>query len=186
MTGGAGYIGSHAAVDLLDAGWDVVVVDDFSNSSPVALERVAQLVPSGRLGWHRGDICDTAWLTGVLSDEGVDAVVHFAALKAVGESVAEPLRYYRVNVAGTISLVTAMEAAGVRQMVFSSSCTVYGAPDELPVRESAPPPGDEPVRADQDHGRGPPRRRGVRRPPMARHAAAVLQPGGGAPQRPAR
>ena len=138
LTGGAGYIGSHAAVDLLEAGWDVVVVDDFSNSSRVALDRVARLVPWGRLRWHRGDVCDTAWLTDVLSGEGVDAVVHFAALKAVGESVAQPLRYYRVNVAGTVSLVTAMEAAGVRHMVFSSSCTVYGAPEELPVRESAP------------------------------------------------
>lgn len=140
LTGGAGYIGSHTAVELLGAGWDVVVIDDFSNSSPVALERVAELVPEGRLRWHQGDVCDTAALTRILADEGVGAVVHFAGLKAVGESVAEPLRYYTVNVTGSVSLVHAMEAAGVRQLVFSSSATVYGDPDpgQLPLVESAP------------------------------------------------
>jgi UDP-glucose 4-epimerase len=138
LTGGAGYIGSHTAVALLEAGWDVVVVDDFSNSSPAALDRVAELVPSGRLRWHRGDVADTAALTRILADEGVDAVVHFAGLKAVGESVAQPLRYYTVNVGGTLSLLHAMEAAGVRQVVFSSSATVYGDPQTLPVDESAP------------------------------------------------
>jgi UDP-glucose 4-epimerase len=137
LTGGAGYIGSHTAVDLLTAGWDVVVVDDFSNSSPVALARVAELAPAGGLRWHRGDVCNTAWLTEVLAGEGVDAVLHFAALKAVGESVAQPLRYYTVNVGGLVSLLGAMEAAGVRRLVFSSSCTVYGAPERLPVTESA-------------------------------------------------
>jgi UDP-glucose 4-epimerase len=138
LTGGAGYIGSHSAVDLLGAGWDVVVVDDFSNSSPVALDRVAELAPpGGRLSWHRADIGDTAALTRILADEGVDAVVHFAGLKAVGESVAQPLRYYTVNVGGTVSLLRAMEAADVRHLVFSSSCTVYGAPEKLPVDESA-------------------------------------------------
>jgi UDP-glucose 4-epimerase len=140
LTGGAGYIGSHTAVELLAAGWDVVVVDDFSNSSPVALDRVAELVPAGRLRWHRGDVGDTAALTRILVDGGVDAVVHFAGLKAVGESVAQPLRYYTVNMAGSVSLVHAMEAAGVRRVVFSSSATVYGDPDpeRLPLDESAP------------------------------------------------
>jgi UDP-glucose 4-epimerase len=117
LTGGAGYIGSHTAVDLLDAGWDVVVVDDFSNSSPVALERVAALGGPGRLRHHRGDIRDTAWLTGVLADEGVEAVVHFAGLKAVGESVEQPLRYYRENIGGFVSLLEAMLEARVDRMV---------------------------------------------------------------------
>jgi UDP-glucose 4-epimerase len=138
LTGGAGYIGSHTAVELLDHGWRVVVVDDFSNSSPVALERVSELAPSGSLTWHRADIGDTDRLAGILGDHGVDAVVHFAGLKAVGESVAEPLRYYTVNVAGTVSLLRAMEDAGVRRLVFSSSCTVYGDPERMPVDESAP------------------------------------------------
>src|SRR5690606_24365702 len=103
LTGGAGYIGSHTALELLGAGWDVVVVDDFSNSSPVALERVAEIAATlpgaGHLRWHALDIADTPALTRVLADGPVEAVVHFAGLKAVGESVAEPLRYYTVNVA---------------------------------------------------------------------------------------
>jgi UDP-glucose 4-epimerase len=139
LTGGAGYIGSHTAVELLGAGWRVVVVDDFSNSSPVALDRVAEVTAAsgGELVWHRLDIGDTDPLTAVLADESVDAVVHFAGLKAVGESVAEPLRYYTVNVAGTASLLRAMAATGVRALVFSSSCTVYGDPERIPVDESA-------------------------------------------------
>jgi UDP-glucose 4-epimerase len=144
LTGGAGYIGTHTAVELLGAGWDVVVVDDFSNSSPVALDRVAEVVadrPSaGRLRWHRLDVGDTAGVASVLRDEGVEAVVHFAGLKAVGESVAVPLRYYRVNVTGTASLLEAMDDVGVRRLVFSSSATVYGDPDpdHVPVDEAAP------------------------------------------------
>lgn len=141
LTGGAGYIGSHTAVELLGAGWDVVVVDDFSNSSPVALDRVIEIAAaaqaSGELRWHRLDVGDTAALTTVLADEAVDSVVHFAGLKAVGESVAEPLRYYTVNVAGTASLLRAMDATDVRRLVFSSSCTVYGDPERVPVDESA-------------------------------------------------
>ena len=141
LTGGAGYIGSHTAVELLGAGWDVVVVDDFSNSSPVALDRVVEVAAAhpeaGELRWHRLDIGDTPGMSRVLSDEGVDAVVHFAGLKAVGESVEQPLRYYTVNVAGTASLLRAMDAAGVRRLVFSSSCTVYGDPERIPVDESA-------------------------------------------------
>jgi UDP-glucose 4-epimerase len=140
LTGGAGYIGSHTAIELLGAGWDVVVVDDYSNSSPVALDRVAEVAPpgggTGTLSHHDLDIADTAALTEILAD-GVDAVVHFAGLKAVGESVAQPLRYYTVNVAGTVSLLRAMDAARVRRLVFSSSCTVYGDPDQVPVVETA-------------------------------------------------
>jgi UDP-glucose 4-epimerase len=142
LTGGAGYIGSHTAVELLGAGWDVVVVDDFSNSSPVALERVAEVAAAagapGGLRWHRLDIADTAGMAGVLAAEGVDAVVHFAGLKAVGESVTEPLRYYSVNVGGSAALLRAMDDVGVRRLVFSSSCTVYGDPERVPVDETAP------------------------------------------------
>ncbi len=141
LTGGAGYIGSHTAVELLGAGWDVVVVDDFSNSSPTALARVGEIAAAqpaaGTLRWHALDIGDTAPLTEVLAD-GVDAVVHLAGLKAVGESVAEPVRYYTVNVGGTASLLRAMAAADVRDLVFSSSCTVYGDPASVPVDETAP------------------------------------------------
>ena len=141
LTGGAGYIGSHTAVELLTAGWDVVVVDDHSNSSPVALERVVELASTapdaGRLTAHRLDIADTDALTAVLRG-GVEAVVHLAGLKAVGESVAEPLRYYTVNVAGSASLLRAMHASGVRKLVFSSSCTVYGDPERVPIDETAP------------------------------------------------
>jgi UDP-glucose 4-epimerase len=139
-TGGAGYIGSHTAVELLTAGWDVVVVDDFSNASPVALDRVAEVgagAGHGTLRRHRLDIADTEALAKVLADEGVEAVVHFAGLKAVGESVAQPVRYYRVNVGGTASLLQAMDDTGVRRLVFSSSCTVYGDPEHVPVDESA-------------------------------------------------
>ena len=140
LTGGAGFIGSHTAVELLTTGWDVVVVDDFSNSSPTALARVEELAADtpghGTLRWHEVELNDTPALTEVLAG-GIDAVVHFAGLKAVGESVAEPLRYYTANVAGTASLLRAMAANDVHDLVFSSSCTVYGDPERVPVDESA-------------------------------------------------
>jgi len=140
LTGGAGYIGSHTAIELLTAGWDVVVVDDYANSSPVALDRVVELAPpgggTGTLRRHELDIADTDALVQILA-EGVDAVVHFAGLKAVGESVARPLRYYAVNVGGTASLLRAMEQTGVRRLVFSSSATVYGDPEQVPITETS-------------------------------------------------
>jgi UDP-glucose 4-epimerase len=135
LTGGAGYIGSHTAVELLHAGWDVVVVDNLANASATALERVRELAPMGRLDFVEADILDGAALDRALADHPVDAVVHFAGLKAVGESVAEPLRYYENNVAGTVSLLHAMDRAGVRDLVFSSSCTVYGEPERIPLDE---------------------------------------------------
>ncbi len=139
LTGGAGYIGSHTAVELLTAGWDVVVVDDYSNSSPVALDRVPEVAPpgggTGTLRRHQLDMADTEGMVEAL--DGVDAVVHFAGLKAVGESVEHPLRYYTVNVGGTASLLRAMDRTGVRRLVFSSSCTVYGDPERIPVEETA-------------------------------------------------
>lgn len=139
VTGGAGYIGSHTCVLLLEAGWEVVVVDNLSNSSEVAIDRVRELVPGGRLSFHRTDLLDAAGLDLAFAAEGpIDAVVHFAGAKAVGESVADPLKYYENNVAGTVSLLRAMQRAGLRDLVFSSSCTVYGDPAEVPVTESTP------------------------------------------------
>jgi UDP-glucose 4-epimerase len=134
VTGGAGYIGSHTCVALLRAGWSVVAVDDFSNSSPVALERVAELAP-GSLRVERADVTDRAALDRVLDAHPVDAAVHLAGLKAVGESVAQPLRYYATNVGGTLRLLEALRARGVRDVVFSSSATVYGEPDAVPLTE---------------------------------------------------
>jgi UDP-glucose 4-epimerase len=134
LTGGAGYVGSHTAVELLQAGWSVVIVDNLANSSPVAVERVAELSGSP-LAFHQVDILDGDALEGVFAANDVDAVVHFAGLKAVGESVERPLDYHENNVAGTISLLKVMRAAGVRDLVFSSSCTVYGEPEKEPVTE---------------------------------------------------
>jgi len=134
VTGGAGYIGSHTCVVLLEAGWDVIVVDDLSNSSEVALDRVRELA-KGRLTFHPLNLVDEDALERIFDDVAIDAVVHFAGKKAVGESVAVPLEYYENNVAGTISLLKVMQRHGVRDIVFSSSCTVYGDPQRVPVTE---------------------------------------------------
>jgi UDP-glucose 4-epimerase len=137
VTGGAGYIGSHTAVALLEAGHRVVSLDNYSNSSPLALERVQRI--AGRpLTAVEGDVRDAALLARLFAGHAFDGVIHFAALKAVGESVAQPLAYYENNVGGTLSLLRAMDTAGVRRFVFSSSATVYGAPDVLPITEQAP------------------------------------------------
>jgi UDP-glucose 4-epimerase len=137
VTGGAGYIGSHTIVELLAAGHDVVCLDNYANSSPVALERV-QAITGRRLTAVEGDVRDAATLDRLFAGHRIDAVVHFAALKAVGESVATPLAYYANNVGGTIELLDAMQRAGVRRFVFSSSATVYGPPERLPIDEDAP------------------------------------------------
>ena len=135
LTGGAGYIGSHTALVLLEAGHDVVVVDNLSNSSSEALRRVSEL--TGRpIAFHQADIRDRGQLAVVFEAERPAAVVHFAGLKAVGESVAEPLRYYDNNVAGTLALLEVMGKVGVRDLVFSSSATVYGDPPEVPITEA--------------------------------------------------
>jgi len=137
VTGGAGYIGSHSCVELLDAGFEVVVVDNLSNSHAAALERVRAI--SGRaLDFVRADLRDRAALAEVFARFKIDAVVHFAGLKAVGESVAKPLGYYDNNVGGTLSLCQAMAEAGVKTLVFSSSATVYGDPASVPIREDFP------------------------------------------------
>src|SRR4051794_4781694 len=124
VTGGAGYIGSHTCVVLLEAGWDVIVVDNLDNSSEVAIDRVRELVPQGRLSFHRVDLLDAEGLERAFDEAPIDAVVHFAGLKAVGESVQQPLRYYENNIAGTVQLLEVMQGRGIRDLVFSSSCTV--------------------------------------------------------------
>ncbi len=134
VTGGAGYIGSHATLALLQAGFDVVVLDNLCNSSAESLRRVGQLAGRAPV-FVLGDIRDRALLDKLLAQHSVQAVLHFAGLKAVGESVAQPLAYYSNNVGGTVNLCQAMSAAGVFTLVFSSSATVYGDPATVPITE---------------------------------------------------
>ncbi|GAB3539436.1 UDP-glucose 4-epimerase GalE [Arthrobacter tecti] len=137
VTGGSGYIGSHTTLALLEAGHDVVVVDNLYNSSEAALKRVEEL--AGRqLTFHKVDLLDEHALDAVFDAEPIDAVVHFAGLKAVGESVERPLFYYHNNVGGTLNLLRVMDRHDVRTLVFSSSATVYGAPEEVPLIEKMP------------------------------------------------
>ncbi len=135
VTGGLGYIGSHSCVELLEAGHTVRILDNLSNSKPAVLERIAEIA-GRRPEFIRADIRDRAALRAVLP--GCDAVIHFAGLKAVGESVAQPLRYYDNNVTGSIVLFETMAEMGIKTLVFSSSATVYGDPHSVPIREDAP------------------------------------------------
>ncbi len=137
LTGGAGYIGSHTAVECLEAGHEVVVFDNLSNSSVTALDRVAQIA-GRRVEFVQGDIRDRAALWALFEKHAIDAVVHFAGLKAVGESVEKPLLYYDNNIGGSIALFEVMAEAGVRSVVFSSSATVYGDPATVPITEDFP------------------------------------------------
>lgn len=137
VTGGAGYIGSHTCLELLNSGYGVAVVDNLCNSDEEALRRVESLAGK-TLKFYRGDICDEALLDRIFAENSIGAVIHFAGLKAVGESVSIPLRYYRNNIGGTLALCSAMLRAGVRNLVFSSSATVYGDPASVPVREDFP------------------------------------------------
>jgi len=137
LTGGAGYIGSHTCVELLNAGYEVVVFDNFCNSRPSALKRVEQITGKS-VTLVQGDIRDQTLLEGTLREHQCDAVVHFAGLKAVGESVAKPLMYYDNNVVGTQRLLSAMLSVGLKSIVFSSSATVYGNPQYLPLDEAHP------------------------------------------------
>jgi UDP-glucose 4-epimerase len=137
VTGGAGYIGSHTLIELTAAGFDVVCLDNLSNSTREALSRVEKIT-GRRIAFVQGDIRNAALLEHLFAQHKVDGVIHFAALKAVGESVAKPLAYYDNNISGTLVLLAAMRAAGVNKIVFSSSATVYGAPDHLPIKEDAP------------------------------------------------
>jgi len=137
VTGGAGYIGSHTCLELLLAGHEVVVVDNLSNSSEQSLTRVQEL--AGRpLHFHQVDLRDSDALDAIFADGAIDAVIHFAGLKAVGESVAQPLAYYHNNLTGTLILCEAMKKHRVRRLVFSSSATVYGDPHRVPITEDFP------------------------------------------------
>ena len=136
-TGGAGYIGSHTCVELLQAGYEVAVVDNLSNSKEESLRRVERI--TGRpLSFYRVDLLDKPALTAVFRNHSFDAVIHFAGLKAVGESTQIPLRYYHNNITGTLILCEVMKEFGVRRMVFSSSATVYGDPPKVPITEDFP------------------------------------------------
>src|SRR5690242_2852080 len=137
VTGGAGYIGSHTCIELLNAGHQVVVVDNLRNSSRVALDRVKQICGREPV-FHEGDVRDRSLLVDLMRRYDVSAIVHFAGLKAVGESVERPILYYDNNVGGTIALLAAMHDAGVKKLVFSSSATVYGEPKKLPLSEDHP------------------------------------------------
>ncbi|MER1966896.1 UDP-glucose 4-epimerase GalE [Castellaniella sp. GW247-6E4] len=137
ITGGAGYIGSHTVVELLEAGQEVIVLDNLANSSRASLQRVAQI--TGREPQLiEGDVRDARLLDRLFAEHPVEAVVHFAGLKAVGESVRHPLDYYDNNVGGSLALCQAMARAGVRRLAFSSSATVYGAPADMPIPETCP------------------------------------------------
>lgn len=138
VTGGAGYIGSHTCVELLTAGQDVVVVDDLSNASPEALRRIEELGGRSLRAFVHGDVRNAELLAQVFATHEIDAVIHFAASKAVAESVAQPLAYYNNNLGGLITLLQAMQVAGCRRMVFSSSATVYGDPARVPIDEGFP------------------------------------------------
>lgn len=137
VTGGAGYIGSHTVAELIQAGFSPIVLDNLSNSSPISLERVAQITGVS-VEFIQGDILDEALLFDIFTRYQPTAVVHFAGLKAVGQSVAQPLLYYHNNVAGTVNLLRVMQKTGVKRLIFSSSATVYGTPKTLPITEDAP------------------------------------------------
>ncbi|MFY8300623.1 UDP-glucose 4-epimerase GalE [Pseudoalteromonas sp. SS15] len=137
VTGGAGYIGSHTVLELLNQGDEVIVVDNLSNSSSESLKRVAEITGKEAI-FYQGDILDKAFLDSVFAQHSIEQVIHFAGLKAVGESVQKPIEYYQNNVQGTLSLLDAMRDAGVFKLVFSSSATVYGDPASLPIREDFP------------------------------------------------
>jgi len=137
VTAGAGYIGTHILTVLAAAGHRCVVVDNYSNSSPRAIERVRALVPAGSVDAYEVDIRDAAGLKRVFEQHPIDSVIHMAGLKAVGESVEQPYRYHDNNVSGTRVLLEALQATAARDFVFSSSATVYGAPESVPISESA-------------------------------------------------
>lgn len=136
LTGGAGYIGTHTAIELIAAGHSIVVVDNLSNSSRQALKRVESITNTS-IPFYEFDICNTTKLNELFTKESIDGVIHFAGLKSVGESVAKPVEYYRNNLDSTLSLLEVMQKHSVNKIVFSSSATVYGEPEELPLTEES-------------------------------------------------
>ena len=137
LAGGAGYIGSHTCVELIEAGHSVVVADNFSNSCPEAIRRVEEIT-GATVPLYEADVCDSAAVEKIFSENELDAVIHFAGLKAVGESVEKPLLYYRNNIDSTLTLLEAMKKHGVNNFIFSSSATVYGTPETVPLVETMP------------------------------------------------
>lgn len=137
VTGGAGYIGSHTCVELLESGYEVVVVDNLYNASAKSLDRIREITGK-ELAFYKADIQDAEAMNDIFEKESIDCVIHFAGLKAVGESVAKPLEYYQNNIAGTLVLCDAMRKHGVKNIIFSSSATVYGDPAFVPITEECP------------------------------------------------
>ena len=146
VTGGAGYIGSHTCVELLDAGYDIIVVDNFTNSNPESLSRVSQITGKS-FKVYKADLLDDKGLDQVFTENKIDAVIHFAGLKSVGESVKTPLLYYEYNIISTVKLCNIMKKHNVKNLVFSSSATVYGVPTRVPICE------DSALRAMNPYGR---------------------------------
>lgn len=136
VTGGCGYIGSHTCVLLLENGYEVVVIDNLSNSKKEVISKIENITGKN-VKFYRGDVRDKELLTKIFSDEGIDGVIHFAGLKAVGESVKLPLMYYRNNIDSTLNLCEVMKEFNVKNIIFSSSATVYGTPEELPLKETS-------------------------------------------------
>ncbi len=137
VTGGAGYIGSHTCVELLNAGHDVIIIDNLYNSNQKAVDRIEQITGK-KVTFYQQDILDKDGLNDIFTKEDVDAVIHFAGLKAVGESVQKPIEYYQNNIQGTLTLVDVMRNHNVKNIVFSSSATVYGDPTQIPITEECP------------------------------------------------
>ena len=137
VTGGAGFIGSHTSIELLNAGYDIIILDNFVNSQPASLKRIKEL--AGRdFKFYQADIRDSEALDKIFTQDRIDAVIHFAGLKSVPQSVKHPLDYYDNNIAGTVKLCETMDRAGCRRIVFSSSATVYGSKNPSPLREDMP------------------------------------------------
>lgn len=137
VTGGAGFIGSHTSVELLNAGYDIIILDNFVNSKPESLKRIKELTGKD-FKFYQADIRDEEAMTKVFAENKIDAVIHFAGLKSVPQSVNEPLNYYDNNIAGTVCLCRVMDKAGCKKLVFSSSATVYGSKNPSPLREDMP------------------------------------------------
>ena len=152
LTGGAGYIGSHTAVELIKSGYSVVIADDLSNSDASVIDKIEKITGKRPL-FYEGDVADHAFLEKVFCDNDIDAVIHFAGFKAVGESVEKPIEYYRNNLDTTLTLLEVMRKHGCKDLIFSSSATVYSQVEEMPLTEKSGPLG---CSLDQVHDRADP------------------------------
>ena len=137
VTGGCGFIGSHTCCELLDNNYEVVVIDNLSNSKEEVIDKIKKIT-NKNLKFYKGDLCDKELVDKIFKNENIDAVIHFAGLKAVGESVKKPLLYYRNNIDSTLTLLEVMNKYNCKKLVFSSSATVYGNPKTLPIKEDFP------------------------------------------------